>query len=220
MFPSSAFLHFSLLYFFFFDPVQTCICLQLSVFNRRFTAALDFPHEAVHIASNGIPFSFTISSCADLKMALFKWYLWEDYTRLCGEQREQGAGLTLSHRLLVHLGILKVPSEVAHTTWGTGAAPEVEVVPAHVQARDITHLSPRGHASYLTPSLGEGGLGLLPSTEQVPHPLWDMGMLSPWTVSSSTAKPKTKPQLLILFWTNNFILGNASIHCTFSHCGI
>lgn len=153
-------------------------------------------------------------------MALFKWYLWEDYTRLCGEQREQGAGLTLSHRLLVHLGILKVPSEVAHTTWGTGAAPEVEVVPAHVQARDITHLSPRGHASYLTPSLGEGGLGLLPSTEQVPHPLWDMGMLSPWTVSSSTAKPKTKPQLLILFWTNNFILGNASIHCTFSHCGI
>lgn len=45
---------FPLLYFFFFDPVQTFICLQLSVFDRHFTAVLDFPHEAVHIASNGI----------------------------------------------------------------------------------------------------------------------------------------------------------------------
>lgn len=38
--------------------------------------------------------------------------------------------------------------------------------------------------------------------------------------AASTENSKTIPELFIFFWTNNFILGNASIHCTFSHCGI
>lgn len=76
--------------------------------------------------------------------------------------------------------------------------PAVKAGPASVQARDITHLSPRGHIPHLTPSLGELGLGLLPSTEGKARALPAHVVTSTGALETSPCTTRTRPMAVTI----------------------